>query len=384
MRANKPEKPYPEFPLTAHPAGVWVKKIKGKVHRFGGWSDPEAALAKYLAEKDYLTAGKEPPKTTDGLTLIDLVNLFLDAKYAQVQVKSISIRTWAAHKESCIRILKYVDRATIVEDMKPADFDKLGVSLAKGVSLVTFGNRIRLASVMFRFASETDLIPKPLKFGGIFKAPSKSGLRAERQAKPRKDFKAEEIQAITQASSPIMRAMVLLGINCAFGQMDCSSLLRRHVDLDRGWIDFPRPKTAIERRCPLWPETVSALRIAYRARPNPYDESFDDQVFLTITRRPYIRISDKGIVCDAIGGNFLTLLEKLGLNGNQRSFYGLRRTFETIASAARDQIPVDHIMGHSPASDDMAAIYRQHIDDDRLKAVSDHVRNWLWPKVEQK
>jgi hypothetical protein len=27
---GKPPKPYPEFPLTAHPAGYWCKKIRGK------------------------------------------------------------------------------------------------------------------------------------------------------------------------------------------------------------------------------------------------------------------------------------------------------------------------------------------------------------------
>jgi len=31
-RAVKPNKPYPEFPLTAHPVGQWCKKIRGKIH----------------------------------------------------------------------------------------------------------------------------------------------------------------------------------------------------------------------------------------------------------------------------------------------------------------------------------------------------------------
>ncbi len=31
----KPEKPYPEFSLTAHPADNWCKKIKSKIHHFG-------------------------------------------------------------------------------------------------------------------------------------------------------------------------------------------------------------------------------------------------------------------------------------------------------------------------------------------------------------
>ena len=63
--------------------------------------------------------------------------------------------------------------------------------------------------------------------------------------------------------------MILLGINCGFGPADCSRLTIDAVDLDGGWIDFARPKTGIERRCPLWPETVEALREAIAGPPKP-------------------------------------------------------------------------------------------------------------------
>ena len=39
---------------------------------------------------------------------------------------------------------------------------------------------------------------------------------------------------------------------------------------------------------------------------------------------------------------------------------------------------VDFLMGHAPPSNDMASIYRQKIDDDRLHTVVNHVRNWLF------
>jgi hypothetical protein len=68
--STKPAKPSPEFPLTAHPAGYWCKKIRGKLHYFGPRFDPkdadtaagaaDAALTEYLDQKDALHAGRKP------------------------------------------------------------------------------------------------------------------------------------------------------------------------------------------------------------------------------------------------------------------------------------------------------------------------------------
>src|SRR5579864_4917120 len=93
-----PSKPYPEFPLTAHPAGCWCKKIRGKLHYFGPWSDPDAALAKYLEQKDALHAGRKPRESIDGVTVKELCNQFLNAKQAQVDTGELSPRTWDGYK----------------------------------------------------------------------------------------------------------------------------------------------------------------------------------------------------------------------------------------------------------------------------------------------
>ena len=51
----------------------------GKVHYFGPWSEPDAALTKWLTEKDDLLAGREP-SSGEGLTIRQLVNHFLTSK----------------------------------------------------------------------------------------------------------------------------------------------------------------------------------------------------------------------------------------------------------------------------------------------------------------
>ena len=73
---------------------------------------------------------------------------------------------------------------------------------------------------------------------------------------------------------------------------------------------------------------------------------------------------------------FSKLLKLLDING-RRGFYGFRHTFETQAGESRDQIAVDHLMGHSDNS--MAANYRHDISDARLRDVVAVVHRWLWP-----
>jgi hypothetical protein len=64
--SDKPAKPYPDFLLSAHDAGIWAKRIRGKLYYFGPWDDPDAALASYLARKDELHAGREPREQIKG------------------------------------------------------------------------------------------------------------------------------------------------------------------------------------------------------------------------------------------------------------------------------------------------------------------------------
>ncbi len=86
----------------------------------------------------------------------------------------------------------------------------------------------------------------------------------------------------------------------------------------------------------------------------------------------------KGTPDDAVGKQFTKLFQKLELKRPGVSFYALRHTFETIGGESRNQVAVDHIMGH--ARGDMAHdVYREHISDERLRAVTELVHNWPWP-----
>src|SRR5215469_4328832 len=80
----KPSKPYPDFPLFPHATGRWAKKVRGQLHYFGPWGDPDGALKKYLEQKDALHAGRKPREVSAGVTVKDVANAFMRAKQALV------------------------------------------------------------------------------------------------------------------------------------------------------------------------------------------------------------------------------------------------------------------------------------------------------------
>jgi len=260
-----------------------------------------------------------------------------------------------------------------VADLGPADFAALRNQLAKRWGPVRLGNSVARVRTVFKYALDGDLIDRPVRFGPGFKRPSKKTLRLHKAKQGPKLFTADEIRRLIAAAGPTMRAMILLGINAGFGNADCGNLPLSVVDLDRGVIDYPRPKTGIPRRCPLWPETVEALREALANRPTPKRQEHARLALLTSYGLPWVRDGAPGIVTNVV----TKLLRKLGINGRHRlGFYTLRHTFRTVADEAKDQPAADYIMGH--ARDDMANQYRETISDARLKAVTDHVRKWLF------
>src|SRR5437868_12597886 len=96
---DKPNKPYPDFPLFPHATKRWAKKIRGKMHYFGPWSDPDGALKKYLDQKDELHAGRTLRADPEGVTVKDAVNAFLNHKRDKMDAGELSVRTWAKYKE---------------------------------------------------------------------------------------------------------------------------------------------------------------------------------------------------------------------------------------------------------------------------------------------
>lgn len=434
---QRPTKPYPDFPLFPHATGRWAKKINGRFAFFGPWGDPHGALERYLSERDELCAGRVPrgraagrpavlaapsarPGTrraatgggsppaipvdsTSELTVRDLVNHFLTAKQRRVDAGDMGPRSFNDYHRTAAMMVKFFGALRRVDDLAPTDFGRLRADIAQRLGPVALGNQINRVRSVFKHAYEAGLLERPMRFGPEFVRPAKRMLRLARAARGERMFEPEEIQALLAQAGPQMRAMVLLGVNCGLGNTDVASLGRSNLDLRKGILDFPRPKTGIARRCVLWPETVQAIKAVKPVRPSPKDRAHDGLVFITKYGQPWVRVEEPGarskgrnkaVVKDAVTTEFGKLVRAAGLESGGRGFYALRHTFRTVADevgmesgggagggggrgGGGDRRAVDLIMGHENGSD-ISTHYVERISDERLRRVVEHVRGWVF------
>jgi integrase len=345
------------------------------MHYFGPWDDPDAALTKYLDQKDALHAGLTLRPDTRALVVKDLANHFLNAKQALVDNGELSPRTWAEYKAAADLIVRTFGKHRLVADVAPDDFAWLRTRMAKKWGPHRLAKMIQYVRSVFKRGYDATLMDRPIRFGPGFNRPTKKTIRLHKAGQGAKLFTAEEVRKLLDASGPALKAMVLLGVNCGFGNADVGHLPMTALDLDAGWVNYPRPKTGINQRCPLLPETVEALTAALAVRPVAKDRDDADLCFIT----KYGHGWAKETSTNPVSQEMRKAMKAAGIQAKKGlGFYTLRHTFRTIADAAKDQPATDFIMGHEVQH--MSTVYRETIGDDRLRAVVEHVRGWLFPK----
>lgn len=379
-RVAKPariRKPHRDFPLTPHPAGYWCKKVRGKIHYFGRLdADPkgEAALQEWLDRKDDLLAGLPPRADRKGILLGSLCFEFMRAKETMLASGEITARTRDEYKATCNRLIDAFTAERSVGALCPADFDKLRASIAKQWGPVRLGNEIQRVRTIFKYGAEAGLIERPVLLGPTFKKPARKVMRKARAAKGPKMIDPADLRMLIDAAGVPMKCFILLALNAGLGNGDIGHMpLPSAADIARGWIVYPRPKTGVERKFPLWPETLVAVKAAIDARPTPKTDEAKGLAFVT----KYGGSWAKETTDNPVSKEFRKLLDEKNLHRPGLGFYSLRHIFATVGGESRDQPAVSSIMGHIDES--MAGVYRESISDARLQAVVDHVHGWLFP-----
>lgn len=424
---NRPAKPYPEFPLYAHPLGYWSKKIRKGIKHFGRWGKVENgkmkhlpyeanwrdALATFKARIDDAQTGRivesvvhARPAQGDGLRLGELCNRYLNAKLRKVEAGEIKRRTFQGCKSITDMLVTRFGAERLVHSFSPEDFERLRAAIAKRCGPVRLGNEVTSVKSVFKYAIDNRLIEQAVHYGSEFSKPSKSVMRRHKAESDKKLFAASEIRAMldvltgrsimigkkSSGSSNVatvdyvqLRAAILLGINTGAGNTDVANLELKHIDLKARWLNYPRSKTGVGRRVPLWAETVAALRTAIAERPAPKHELDADIVLLTGRRKGDMRSGGTRLVVqgqksrtDYLGRRMNELLRRLHIQGRKHlGFYSLRHTLATVGLQIGDRDAVKAIMGQVEG-DVLASYDETGPSDKRLQQVVHHVHKWLF------
>ena len=170
--------------------------------------------------------------------------------------------------------------------------------------------------------SRTGLIDRPVRFGE-FKRPAKSVMRRERAAKGIRMFKPAELRRILADANPQVKAMVLLAVNCGFGNTDVTTLPLPAVDLAGGWVSY----AADPRR-----ESSRPVVRSGRRPQRPWRQSWRHASPRRTANTRVCSSSHSGANAWATGTKgatgvtheFRKILDKLGLYRKGLSFYTLR------------------------------------------------------------
>ncbi|HBG27645.1 MAG: hypothetical protein A2Y10_10415 [Planctomycetes bacterium GWF2_41_51] len=215
------------------------------------------------------------------------------------------------------------------------------------------------------------LAPPPM--GVIRKFMKKSVKQGHGRKHNRSVISWEELEKLFSVAGVVDTALLLLGLNCGFGNTDIGTLKLCDIDLEAATVSHPRPKTGVERNFCLWPETVDVLK-TYIAnyRGKPLNSKISELVFVGKRGRPLCleQIDEEGKHkrSDAIKMRFMRLYEKAELKRPYgRGFYSMRHTFATlIGFGSNDLREVQAALGQRSIS--IQDVYRHDRKQKAIKA----------------
>ena len=350
-----------KFPLTLHPTGQFCKKIKGKLYYFG--TNKQEALKRYLEEAVFLYSGKDQRRnvTNGNVSIKTLCNLYLDHQNSRVEAGELTIRHYADQVKSLRKFVRFFGQHCPVNTITALDLQNYKRKLQKSYNSTNRINlHIAIMKSMFHWAKKNEVLEVIPNIDAV----SKVKVIRKKQA----TFSVKQIRNLLRDSEPQMKAMIWLGLNCGFGNTDCSQLLWKNIDFKKSRVHYPRGKTGINRDLVLWPETVKAIKALPRT---------NERVFNTPTGKPLVRMIEtidkadniKYTNNDSVGKEFSKLIKKLDIKIEKGvGFYSLRRTSATLTARSGDPFAVQRLLGHADLK--MATTYVQDVSEQTDRAIN--------------
>lgn len=401
-------KPRPSFPLTPYKGG-WCKKLGGRPRHVCGHVPPDEALSIWESRAvEFRTLYEKPEAAVPpvaGLAVRVVVGRWLQRMRTRMELGGVT----AGHFSKCRRdgtlAIDALGGTTLAEGLGPDQMFLVRQAIDAGGGAVSHRRqRAMIAKSIFTFAYDENWIEQPPRFGKRYwedlrekvtrrvgydsgKRFSRSECRHLLVAIGRKLKKIERDKRLKPrhwsgyergiTSARQLRAMMWLALNGGYHASELAELEKSDVDFDKGRIETPRPKTGVDHRVPLWPETIAALRSVMAERPD------DPLLFRTshgkVWARDEVRMRPDGSIraihrCNAVAGAFTSLMKEAGMHRAGRGFHGLRHTHRSMSGNARDPNAEKVLIGHQVKGSE--AVY-EHVDWKRLERVASVVHDWL-------
>lgn len=377
-----------DYPLSPHAgSNQFYKTHKGRRYYYGSMSDPDAALALFNEEWPHILADEPIPDPEpidpDAETVATVIDRWLKRQHVRMNAHKIRPRTYEDYRQVTNFMRQHLGDATRIDDLRPLVWTDLRDAIDTLTKSPTVQSRyVTICRMPFKWAWEAEVVDTAIRFGPDFKVAPKKEVRKARNLVTRRTFSAAEVRQIIDAAPVYLRAMVLLGINGGFTQAEVAGLRLDDIDLRGAIIDTVRAKTGCRRTVPLWPETVKALRLAIKRRRKPKAEDDKRLAFITRHGMAYVRsaesVSGAVVNRDNVAREFKKSLTSAGVKVPDGMGFGkLRHTFRTAADPTRDIHAIRRCMGHE-VGDGAEATYIEDIEHDRLRAVTDAVRAWVF------
>src|SRR5262249_18477905 len=152
-----------------------------------------------------------------------------------LHAKELSPRMLAEYTATIDRLVATFGKSRLISELTAEDFESLRAKLADQYGPVRLGNEIQKIRTVFKYAYESGLIDRPVRFGPQFAKPSKAVMRKHRATMGKRLFSATEVRLllnggklVDESGKPIkddkgkpkkigpasssLRAMILLGV----------------------------------------------------------------------------------------------------------------------------------------------------------------------------
>lgn len=353
-RKNKPDKPYPNFPLFAHARGYWAKKVDKRQLSFGRWelkseadkgaayeASWKAALANFNKYLEDVAVGRSLEERPEEASLKLQCDAYLTRQHRRFEAGEITAFHFDNVKNGIMRFRNAMGRNRSLGDLERDGVALIAAWLAElraDFGWYAYNRHVSIVRAMFKWSEHPveGILRRPFRLMALL---VKQGeLQRRRESKARVIERGQfcytpaELWVMMHAGNIHHMAMMLLGYFCGYGNTDCSHLTFEHLefdpdpslDLPPGWghIHFPRPKTEIERAAVIPPLVCDVLRQSIAIRPEPSRATWAKRVFITSHGYPYTRqklhrradgVIEKVVGIDTVGLMHKRARERVGM-----------------------------------------------------------------------